>query len=276
MNMAKNARTKENVVTFKLAIAIGCGLALCTGCKNPGYVKPPNATPEAVAKVVDPSTNMAVETMITIPFSGAPVAVAFDGSASFDKDGTIKEWRWSAGDPNNPAMRVLSAPPNTSPRATLMLGQGSWTVSLWVTDSMNRVSLPDTVKLVVGMPSTPPAGGAGGAGGGAGGAAAPAMVTEAMCLTDTVASVPMPCKACLCSKDCRNTVVASQCDETCWALLRCIAMKCPTFAMDMNTTCLLGMCGAEVTAYMGGKTPMGAMPAGACARMCPTECSSMM
>jgi hypothetical protein len=91
-----------------------------------------------------------------------------------------------------------------------------------------------------------------------------------MCVAQTVPSVPMGCKTCLCNIEaCRTPVVATSCDESCWAFIRCIGAKCPTFAMDMNTTCLLTNCGAELGAYMGGMTPMGANMAGACATMCP-------
>jgi hypothetical protein len=242
---------------------------------NPGYVDEPNNVPVALARVVGPDG--APTTMnVTFPFSGSPVTVSLDGTGSVDTDGRVAAYQWIASNPMMP-MDPRMIHRVASPQ--VQLGQGTWTFSLWVTDDKGKVSTPSKVTFVVGMP-TMPAGGAGGApggmsgaggAGGAGGAAGP--LTAEMCVAQTVQSVPMACRTCICNiESCRTPVIMSSCDQACWAFLSCIGMKCPTFAMDMNTMCLLSMCGAEYAAYSAGMTPMGATGAGACATMCANDC----
>jgi len=93
----------------------------------------------------------------------------------------------------------------------------------------------------------------------------------AACAMEVVPSVSDPCKACVCSVDdeCRTNIVSSVCDQTCWDLIDCTAVKCPDFAQTMDRGCIVANCSEFLAAGMA------AMSAGRCVIECADVCSAM-
>jgi hypothetical protein len=240
--------------------------ALClgsAGCRQQLVVES-NDPPVADARAVDPATDMPTETMIEVAYSGTPVTITLDGSASRDAEGSVARYRWlsSTVDSDAGLSRVVPAGqtgdwPADTERVDVMLEEGEWVFNLWVVDDEGLVSKPDQITVKVG-------------------GADPA----AECVDQVADVVSDPCKTCICSiESCQPMVIESGCDGPCWELIQCIGRSCPDFqamAAMMDFSCLTTNCMAQYTATMGGTTPMGATPAGACARMCPAECSSAM
>lgn len=256
----------------KNAIIVWTLTALLLGaCVDRRYVPDPNPLPLADARVVDPM-GASVFTPVMFPFAGSPVAVTLDGRASTDANGSIIEYRWRVTNTAGESVEAKGA----APMATVMLGEGVWYATLWVTDNQKAVGTSDTTAAItIGMPMAA-MGGAGGTSGGAGmGAAGMGSALSAEeCSAMVIPALSDTCKTCLCGmENCRSAVISSACGPGCWALIRCLGINCPTFAMDMNVTCLATNCGAEYSMYMS--EPQGATAAGPCAVMCRTECSSM-
>jgi hypothetical protein len=59
------------------------------------------------------------------------------------------------------------------------------------------------------------------------------------------------------------------CGKECWGLIGCIANFCPTFTMDMDTSCVITNCGPWIVAGMAG-----AQGAGGCVAPCAAECTA--
>jgi hypothetical protein len=278
--MATRASKKQIVMATKLVwVTLLVVLAVIAGCRRDGLVHPPNELPAAVARITmvngQPAEGFLMGEELKVPFDGTnPVQVTLDGSQSTDKDGTIATFRWFSGtlDADGKGRRVPEGQDATWPpdemSPTVTVGEGVWTFSLWVVDDGGATSEPATVTITVGEPMEPDAGSMGGG------------ATVAECVMNVVPDVPEACRMCICDIDdaCRMNVVQTACDAACWALISCVGANCPDFAMMAmagDYSCLTGNCMAQLTAAMGGSTPMGATPAGACARMCPDECAAM-
>jgi hypothetical protein len=256
-----NTRIKENAMSMsRIAAAAALCLALA-GCFEQVVVDPNNA-PVALARAVDPATNMPVAGMVQVPYNGAPATVTLDGMGSTDDDGHITRYQWQSGNSDPDAGMSRSVPageamdwPADRGRTDVALEQGQWTFVLYVQDDKGVYSDPDTIVVNVGTD--------------------PVMECADM-IVDGVADA---CKLCMCAiESCRPMVIESACNAECWALIQCIGANCPNFQMMAamsDFSCLTGNCMAQYTANMGGSTPMGATPAGACARMCPADCTSM-
>lgn len=258
----------------KLAsLALLSALTAVAGCRRDGLVKPPNDLPVATARITMvngmPADAFTMEGEIAVPFAGTPVQVTLDGSQSVDDDGAITQYRWFSGTMAMTRGRLVPEGeqptwPADEMSPTVTLGEGAWSFTLWVVDNDGAISEPATVSITVGEPMEPVMPDAGGGG-----------VEE--CVAAVVPDVPEACRMCICDIDdmCRMNVVQSACDAACWALISCVGTNCPDFAtmaMMGDYSCLTGNCMAQLTAAMSGPTPMGATPAGACARMCPDEC----
>jgi len=188
----------------------------------------------------------------------AAVMVTLDGSGSTDEDGEVVSWRWfsaSAGPDGGVALPpdADSTWPEDISNPQVELPEGVWTFSLWVIDERGAVSEPDTVQIQVGNPDP---------------LADPRV---AACAMEVVDSVSDPCKACVCSVDdeCRTNIVSSVCDQTCWDLIDCTAVKCPDFAQTMDLACILANCGEFLAAGTA------ATAAGRCVIECADVCSAM-
>lgn len=240
--------------------------ALCLGivaCRQQLVIDPNNA-PIADARAVDPATGMPVGDKIEVAYAGTPVTITLDGSASRDAEGRVAGYRWLSATLDADAGRNRVVPagqagdwPADTERVDVMLDEGEWVFNLWVVDDEGLISQPDRITVKVG-----------------GGDPA------AECAGQVADVVSDACATCICGiESCRPMVIASACDGPCWELIQCIGANCPDFqamAAMSDFSCLTTNCMAQYTASMGGATPMGATPAGACARMCPAECSSAM
>jgi hypothetical protein len=254
--------------------------AAALGC-DPGLGVPTaNRPPTADARVMGMTGQNAV-----VDYNGTPVEITLDASNSKDLDGTIKTYRWLSGTKRPGAATAAAgsgatagsaasdedggtAPsagglvrwtppgadeewPDDTEQPKVTLPEGEYVFVLWVTDNKNVTSMPSTLKVTVRRPLDP-------------------AVLE--CTTKTYAQLPAVCKACICSFSdaCRDTLTnMTVCDATCWGLLSCIATKCPTYPMTMDTGCLVANCSAS----LGGATGAGMIAP--CVRACPTECRSM-
>jgi hypothetical protein len=257
-------RIKENAMCVS-RIAVAAVLWLGVGACRQQVIIDPNDAPIADARAVDPATNMATETMINVPYAGAPVTVTLDGTSSSDKEGPVAGYVWLSGQPADPdagTERFLpegqaAGWPGDSARVDVTLDEGSWLFNLWVRDADGFISEPDTILVNVG---TDPV---------------------AECMDNIVDAVSEPCRMCMCAMEtCRAAVVESACDAACWGLIQCVGATCPNY-MEMiamgDTSCFTmpTLCGMAYAANMAGGTPMGTMAAGACARACPMDCTSM-
>jgi hypothetical protein len=250
--MAPTTHTKENAMRFGQTLICALAIAASAGCRENPLVPEGNIIPVA---------NAGVDQMIE--YAGAPVAVALNGSASSDDDGVITKYRWFSADSAPDAGMGRQAPadapanwPDDVMNPTVTLDRGTWRFTLWVVDDRGATSEPDTVEIAIGSDPV------------------------AECVAGVVPAVAPTCSACLCALDdmCRGSVVETACDESCWALIRCIGANCPDFAamaMMADYSCLTTNCLPEYMASQAGMTPMGATNAGACARRCTAECAAM-
>lgn len=249
--MAPTTHFKENAMRFGQVCIASFALVASFGCRENPLIPDANIKPEANA-----GPDQLVE------HAGAPVAVTLNGSASIDDDGTIRTYRWlsatavadgGAGSRMVPEGQPVNWPDDVM-NPTVMLDQGMWQFTLWVIDDKGATSEPDTVEIGVGSDPV------------------------AECVEGVVPVVAAACSMCMCAiESCQATVVETACDESCWTLIQCIGANCPDFtamAAAGDVSCLTTNCLAQYQASQAGMTPMGATPAGACARMCPGDCSS--
>jgi hypothetical protein len=252
--MAPTTHIKKNAMGFGQALLCAAAIVASIGCRENPLVPDGNILPTA---------NAGPDQMLD--YAGSPVTVMLNGSASTDDDGVIQTYRWLSGDlapDGGVGDRAVPAGapanwPDDGMNPSVVLDQGRYRFSLWVTDDEGATSEPDTVEISVG--SDP--------------------VQE--CIAGVVPAVATACTTCMCGLDdmCRAQVVETACDATCWALIQCIGANCPDFAAMAamaDYSCLMANCMAQFTASQGGATPAGATPAGACARRCPTECAAAM
>jgi len=214
-----------------------------------------NLAPQAQArafgrdgKIVDEKSDGGVEDL-RFDYDGEPVTVKLDGSGSSDRDGHVIGYRWrSANLAPDGGMGVYNGEdgeldPKDVERPVLHLEPGNYTFTLWVTDNSNAVSKPDSISLSVGVDPV------------------------AQCIDGAYETIDDTCRQCVCDQGADCQAAIPMCDKDCWGLIGCIATSCPTFTMDMDTTCVVNNCGP----FLGGST--GAMAAGSCIGPCATECT---
>ncbi len=96
-----------------------------------------------------PAGSRPVSRLKVTPLSGqAPLTVTADASTSFDTDGTIVAYYFEFGD-------GVVVGPQTSPRATGVLGTGLWTVQVTVVDDLGQTAT-SSVKIPVQRGDIPP------------------------------------------------------------------------------------------------------------------------
>jgi hypothetical protein len=99
-----------------------------------------------------------------IPYMGAPIAVTLDGSESIDPDGHITSFRWlrnatqaerypEGNDPKAMPFPAVAGDPAPTVTSTVMLGEGEYSFSLWVTDDRKMVGGPSIVSFTIKTPS---------------------------------------------------------------------------------------------------------------------------
>jgi len=109
---------------------------------NMGETGPPPPPPP-------PPTGEPVALFSYSPASGSPpLTVTFDGSSSYDQDGTITAYSWNFGDGSSGSGRVVTHTYNSG---------GSFTARLTVTDNEGKTgSASHTVNVIQTIPNEPP------------------------------------------------------------------------------------------------------------------------
>ncbi|HMJ10628.1 MAG TPA: PKD domain-containing protein [Polyangiaceae bacterium] len=257
-----------------LAVLVACGESHPSDADADANANAkPNEPPVAVARVVlargpaDETTFAEKQDALAFDFSGAPIDVQLDGTASSDEDGEIEKYEWQSaglvdddGTPLPDDTKVPSHLPERNEQAwsadvpvpTVRIAEpGVYTFNLWVTDDMGATGEPDRVTFRVGTSNDE---------------------TATQCKSSVAASVPAECSQCLCgaSDMCQQVIAETSCREPCWGLLRCLNQNCPNFrsmAMAMDFSCVTSNCGAHLAAGQRGANPV--IP---CLGMCPDEC----
>ena len=75
------------------------------------------------------------------------VEIFFDGSDSYDPDGTIESWLWTFGDDTT---SELQNPTHTFSK------KGNYTITLEVTDNLDATNTSETFALITARPNNPP------------------------------------------------------------------------------------------------------------------------
>jgi hypothetical protein len=134
---------------------------LISGCRQTYVDAGTNRIPVAVARAIDSSADVVDSTVNNdlgpiYPFDGEAVEVRLDGAASSDMDGTIVGYRWlgtrrlDAGVGRDGPAGEPSGWPEDVMQPRVMLGEGHWSFSLWVTDDVGSISNPSEIHLIVG------------------------------------------------------------------------------------------------------------------------------
>ena len=163
-------------IPTRTAKIIGLGTFLAVGCQLDPTIDEFNGLPIADAKVLINGVAMDQKpdgsiAELNVPFDGTPVAVTLDGTASQDPDGQITGYRWLSGtripdagaprpwlpDAGTPVPFWRSVPageasswPSDEAMPTVVLGEGTFSFSLWVLDDRGGWSSPDTIRFSVG------------------------------------------------------------------------------------------------------------------------------
>jgi len=135
--------------------------ALLSACSQNYVDAGDNRIPVAVARAFD-VTGVPVDSSAKgdvgpiYPLDGAAVEVKLDGTASTDSDGKIVAHRWlgtsvlDGGVGRVPFQGEASDWPEDVAQPRVMLGEGRWSFSLWVTDDRGAISSPSEIHLIVG------------------------------------------------------------------------------------------------------------------------------
>jgi hypothetical protein len=207
-----------------------------------------NLPPVAKAQVL--VNGAAMTTAEPIPFMGTPIAITLDGTTSADKDGSVVKYLWLQTDvPNYVRYGLVDAgaappppfagDPPAVPAPQLMLGEGTYQYSLWVTDDGNLTSDPATVEFTIETPTT--------------------YMPNAACVTGYMAATP-ECSDCVCTPaamtGCLETYqVCFENTDPMFATLCKAVVACAQRVGCVGSACYTGGCMAEITAagtYMGG------------------------
>lgn len=153
---------------FSKSVALAVALVALLGCRQSDAVKESNLYPEAQAEVIG-NDGFVVATE-TFELAGDTVEVTLVGDASKDGDGHIVEYQWlsatsqmtDAGMALPGTRRIAEGAavgwPADEPNPKVVLTEGVWKFSLWVTDDRGAVSQPDVVTVTVVPAAVPDAG----------------------------------------------------------------------------------------------------------------------
>jgi hypothetical protein len=149
--------TKRTEATMNIHRNLLCAVLVVAGlaCKD---TETANAPPKAVVEVL--LDGEVVNTAMPIPYDGDPVELVLSGSKSEDTDGTIAKYEWLRTDVPA-AVRNGTADggvpfdgdPDARERATVVLDQGSYRFTLFVTDDGGAIGTPASVAFSIEIPS---------------------------------------------------------------------------------------------------------------------------
>lgn len=139
-------------------------VALCvlgSSCRQTYVDADNNRIPEALARAFDASGESVDSTVNEdlgpiYPFDGKPVEVKLDGSGSRDMDGKIVSYRWIGTSLVDGGVGLEEPEgeeagwPEDVKQPIVVLGEGTWSFSLWVTDDKGAISNPSEIHLIVG------------------------------------------------------------------------------------------------------------------------------
>jgi hypothetical protein len=217
-----------------------------------------NLPPVATVRVMMNGAPVNIEE--PIPYMGTPLALTLDGTLSTDEDGNVAKYTWYRTDlPPNVRYDagVMDIPtegdlmPVAAPQ--VMLGEGSYQYSLWVTDDEDMISEPATVEFTIKTPTN--------------------YMPDATCAAMYMSAIP-ECVDCVCtptaSMGCLDNFAACYQNPDPMFVTLCKAIvDCAREKGCVGAGCFMpALCQAEITAgvtYMGGTDCMGDPAVNPCA-----------
>jgi len=145
--------TTRTEATMNIHRNLLCVLLVVTGaaCKD---IETANTPPMAVVEVL--IDGKAVDIKKPIPYEGSPIEVVLSGKKSADTDGTIVKYQWVRTDipasvRNGTADGgvAFGGDPKDGQTATLMLGEGSYRFTLFVTDDDGALGTPASAAFSI-------------------------------------------------------------------------------------------------------------------------------
>ncbi len=148
--------TKRTEATMNKNRNLLCALLVASGmagvaCKD---IETTNTPPKAVVEVL--IDGKAVDTKLPIPYEGSPIELVLSGKKSVDADGTIAKYQWirtdiPAGVRNGTADGgvAFESDPDNGQTATLMLGEGKYRFTLFVTDDDGAIGTPVSASFSI-------------------------------------------------------------------------------------------------------------------------------
>jgi hypothetical protein len=137
----------RNLLCALLVVSGTAGVA----CKD---IETTNMPPKAVVEVLIDGD--AVDTKLPIPYEGSPIEVVLSGKHSVDADGTIAKYQWVRTDipasvRNGTADGgvAFESDPGNGQTATVMLGEGSYRFTLFVTDDDGAIGTPVSASFSI-------------------------------------------------------------------------------------------------------------------------------
>lgn len=233
--------TMKNHRNLLLAVLVVAGTA-AAACKD---IETQNVPPKAVVEVL--IGGKVVDTKMPIPYEGDPVELVLSGSKSEDEDGTITKYEWLRTDVPGSVRNGLvdgGAPfegdPGSGAKATVVLEEGTYRFTLYVTDDDGVLGTPVSVSFSIETLLE--------------------YVGDPACM-DTYEGANPECEACVCATaemggcfdlfdNCFNNA-DPMFSELCVAVLECgVANACTGAACYTPTFCMAQIDAAAT--YMGG------------------------
>lgn len=183
-----------------------------------------------------------------IPFMGTELALTLDGTMSSDEDGDIVKHLWlNTGVPASERydagvmnINMYTGDPMPVAAPPLMLGEGSYQFSLWVTDDEDMISEPATLEFTIKTPTN--------------------YMPDATCAAMYMSAIP-ECVDCVCTPTAMmgcldNFAACYQNPDPMFVTLCTAVVSCALEKGCTSTACYTpALCGPEIDAaatYMGG------------------------
>jgi hypothetical protein len=145
--------TKRTEATMRIHRNLLCAALVLAGvaCKD---TETANAPPKAVVEVL--LDGDVVNTAMPIPYEGDPVELVLSGSKSEDTDGTVAKYEWlrtdvpaSVRNGTADGGAPFEGDPDAREQATVVLDQGSYRFTLFVTDDDGAIGVPASVAFSI-------------------------------------------------------------------------------------------------------------------------------